>query len=500
MSTDRRWPDFLADLPQLILAVAVGVLLWQTFAGRVLYPYDLEWMEGGMLLHGLRVMEGQGLYVEPTASFIPYIYPPLYSWLLGGLGEIFGLDYALGRSISMVGTLVAAAGLVAAIAGERLGVLLGIGAAGLFLTGYDESGSFYDLVRADGVLIGLVAWALVAARHGWLRTSGLLLTGAYLAKHSVAILGLSILYWLWKNTDRAAATRFVAWSVGPALLVTGAVQLSGDGLFLTYLLGVPSRHPFVLGRFIPGAEREIFMTLPLTLGLAGLTAAAWLARTRFPSLNRPPRPIGSGLSYWLIQGGMLVLLSAVMRGHHGGYVNVLIPGIWAAALWSALAVGRVRAEWPLLTVRIATSLLIAGQLWVGRWDPAPLTPTAEDVAAGDALIEEIAEVDGEVLAPQFPWYPVMAGKTPYFHLIALWDINHTGGPLEHGVAHIEQAMSDKHWAAIFTANSKLEHGFKKNYRRQSTIQSGTAMQPVTGWRVRPRYRYIPRTDRAPWRE
>ncbi|MFT5681390.1 MAG: hypothetical protein ACI8RZ_002296 [Myxococcota bacterium] len=500
MREGARWPKLLAELPQVVLAVAVGVLLWQTFLGRVGYPYDLEWMEGGMLLHGLRVMEGQALYVEPTPGFIPFIYPPLYSWMLGGLGEIFGLDYALGRTISLVGSLIAAAGLIAAVAGERMGVLLGIGAAGLFLSGYDEAGSFYDLVRTDGVLMGLLAWSLVAARHGWLRTAGLLLTGAYLAKHSVAILGLSILYWLWRSTDRASAIRFVAWSVTPALLVTGAVQLSGDGLFLTYLLGVPSRHPFVFGRFLPGAERELFVTMPLTLGLAGLTAAVWLARSRITRLHCTPRPIGGGLSYWLIQGGVLVLLSAVMRGHQGGYVNVLIPGMWAGALWSALAVGRIREEWPMLPVTAATSLLIAGQLWLGRWDPAPLTPTAADVAAGDALIERIAELDGEVLAPQFPWYPVLAGKASYFHLIALWDINHTGGPLVEGTDSIKQAMADKHWAAVLTADSKLELGFKDHYRRQSTIQTGSAMRPVTGWRVRPRYLYVPKTDKKTSRE
>ncbi len=498
MSGERRWSAVLADLPQVVLAVLVGLLLWQTFLGRVGYSYDLEWMEGGMLIHGLRVMEGKALYVEPTEHFIPYIYPPLYSWMLGGLGEIFGLDYALGRSISLVGTLLGAAALIAALAGERMGVLLGIGAAGLFLSGYDEAGSFYDLVRTDGVLIGLLAWSLVAARHGWLRSAGLLLTAAYLAKHSVAILGLSILFWLWRSTSRAEALRFVRWSVGPALLVTVAVQLSGDGLFLTYLLGVPSRHPFILDRFIPGTEREIFVAMPLTLGLALITAATWLIRSRKPRFS--PRPIGGGLSFWLIQGGMLILLSAVMRGHHGGYVNVLIPGIWAAALWSALAVGRIREEWPMLPVRLVTSALIAVQLWLGRWDPAELTPTDEDVAAGEALIERIAAIDGEVLAPQFPWYPVLAGKAPYFHLIALWDINHTGGPLDYGTAHIRTAMSEHRWAAIITADSKLEHGFKDNYRRESTIQSGSAMRPVTGWRVRPRYIYVPRSSKKAWRE
>ena len=166
--------------------------------------------------------------------------------------------------------------------------------------------------------------------------------------------------------------------------------------------------------------------------------------------------------------------------------------LWAVALWSALAIGRIRAVrtgWPVV---LATSTLLAAQLWMGRWDPAPLTPTAQDVEVGDALIERIAGIEGEVLAPQFPWYPVLAGKKPYYHLIALWDINHTGGPLNYGAATIKEAMDERHWSAILTSNSKLKHGFKENYRRLSTIQSGKAMTPVTGWRVRPRYLYVPR--------
>ena len=60
MSTEKRWPSLLAELPQLVIAISVGVLLWQTFMGRVGYPYDLEWMEGGMLLHGVAGPPGAG--------------------------------------------------------------------------------------------------------------------------------------------------------------------------------------------------------------------------------------------------------------------------------------------------------------------------------------------------------------------------------------------------------------------------------------------------------
>jgi len=94
-----------------LLVIAVG--------GRLLYPYDLEWMEGGMLHHALRIQTGHGIYTPPSVDFIPYLYTPLYPALLAVLGEIFGITYALGRSISMLSLIGIALTAMTAIAGSR---------------------------------------------------------------------------------------------------------------------------------------------------------------------------------------------------------------------------------------------------------------------------------------------------------------------------------------------------------------------------------------------
>ncbi|MBA3503924.1 MAG: hypothetical protein H0T65_26425, partial [Deltaproteobacteria bacterium] len=63
-------PWVLVALPALYQLV----LLATAIAGRVGYPYDLEWMEGGMLHHALRIKNGEGIYVPPSIDFIPYLY------------------------------------------------------------------------------------------------------------------------------------------------------------------------------------------------------------------------------------------------------------------------------------------------------------------------------------------------------------------------------------------------------------------------------------------
>ena len=92
-------------LPWLVIALPA---LYQLFllsvaiTARITYPYDLEWMEGGMLHHALRIQNGEGIYVPPSIDFIPYLYTPLYPSLLAMLGGAFGLTYTLGRAISVL--------------------------------------------------------------------------------------------------------------------------------------------------------------------------------------------------------------------------------------------------------------------------------------------------------------------------------------------------------------------------------------------------------------
>ena len=188
MRSSRFWP-YAAELFLLIGAGMMFALLFETFLGRVQYPYSLEWMEGGMLVHGQRVMEGKDLYVLPSLDFIPFIYPPLYSWFLGWGGQVFEYGYSLGRSITLLSTVFASLAIVAGLRLEQVNWGVAALSAALFVSGYDEVGTFYDLVRADGLLIALLSWALVSVRAGAIRIGGLLLFCAFLCKHNAAIFG-----------------------------------------------------------------------------------------------------------------------------------------------------------------------------------------------------------------------------------------------------------------------------------------------------------------------
>src|SRR5512136_1903627 len=101
----------------LVAAVVVGAvpalvqLGWHAriFAARASFPLDLEWMEGGVLIHAQRIAHGQGIYVAPTVDFIPFLYTPLYPALLALLSFVAPLGYLMGRLVSIAAFAVALA-------------------------------------------------------------------------------------------------------------------------------------------------------------------------------------------------------------------------------------------------------------------------------------------------------------------------------------------------------------------------------------------------------
>ena len=323
-------------LEVLVLALAVwqvvdvGAAMWT----RLDANFDLEWMEGATLITGQRAAAGLPFYTVPTADYIPFIYPPVYAWLLGVLSTVFPLGYTLGRSISIVGCVGTALALIAAARqeGARWPIAFGIGA--LFVGCYEESGTFYDLVRIDMLAMVSTAWALVLGRRAGNRAavlSGVLLALGFATKHNMAAFGLPILLWRLREYGRADALRFAAASVVPALAFVVAMEVVTGGLFLRFLLEVPAQHGMVWTRALPnvkagkidGAQAELVRALPVVVGVGLLTAWWWVR--------------GAPGRYWAAHLGLGLVLVSAMRGHQGGYLNVLIPMFWLMPIMLPLA-------------------------------------------------------------------------------------------------------------------------------------------------------------------
>jgi hypothetical protein len=527
------------------LAAWVAWLVGSTVAGRWRYPFDLEWMEGGMLVHALRLSRGQPLYLEPTAEWIPYVYPPGYASIVAAASTVFGpVDYPLGRALSFLGALSACAAVVAF--GVRSGRLAaGVLGACVFLGTYQASGAFFDLVRPDGIAVGLLAWTLYLVadrRRGTAVAGGLLLAATFLVKHHVAALGLPLALFVWSRDSVRRAFAFGLSAAVPAGGFALALELR-TGNFVDYLLRVPASHPHDWLRLFPGTPGELAAwQLPTALlatgwlgrrflGDEGSTAKAAGAALAFVAVgvgvavgvwagdtpgvaDAPPALTGLlfgalaaaassavvhlGSRWWAgrpfdrpgvgaaLVGGSVLAVVSIMRSHNGGFANVLIP----AHLALALAIPVVAVEVRSLAARAAFAAVVAGQLGLmgARLTPEQLVPDAADVAAGNQVLATLRETcDGEILSPYAPWLPYQVGREPGFHLIALWDIAHPTNPFRADVKRIEEAARAHRWACVLHGSPrKLGFGIDKSYPVRRTVDvPAKAMMPKTGWRVRP---------------
>lgn len=525
MTDSPPWTRYLLYLSELLIGIFGLRQIWvvaSAMAVRVPVPFDIEWMEGGTLISAMRVMQGQPIHAAPDFTYIPFIYPPLYAWVVGSLGHVFAFGYPLARSVSVVSFVGACLALVygARQAGARWSLALGL--AAVFAGTWDNAGTFYDLIRVDSLTIGLLGWALVLGLgpRSWQGVaSGILLAAAFMAKHNTAAFGFPMLIGIWLMQGRAQALRFALSAALPALVFLGIEEYNTNGHFLQWILGVPAQHGIKLERLItggqyleyaydwlsnnqpkaikwpwqkgfsliePGTQLELWRCLPWVCGL-GVVALVALRKSWWEQASR---------GVWVYWGGVSlvgVVIVSLMRGHIGGFVNVLIPMYWVMSLWPAYQ-RQTLATHPRLSPPLADAvvgLAVAAQLYSGcvpdttRW-----LPTQQDIKAHEAFIEELATLPEPILLPYAPYDLVQANKETSFALIALWDIDYKDGPYHGFVNRLEAAMKEGHWASVVTINDKLEYGLKKYYHRSADLKHRPP-DTLVGWEVQLKQVWVP---------
>jgi hypothetical protein len=130
--------------------------LWQN---HVSFPLNLEAMELTVLQHVQRVMNGQPIYVEPTSSFVPLAYNPLFYYLALPAAWIFGTSLFSLRLVAILGMF--GSGLVIFVVTRRAAgsSWWGLMAVGLFAAAYRAMDAYLDTAHADSWLLFTVLLA-----------------------------------------------------------------------------------------------------------------------------------------------------------------------------------------------------------------------------------------------------------------------------------------------------------------------------------------------------
>ena len=551
---ERLSRDRILDLLPLALGAWVVWLVLGTWFARLYYPFDLEWMEGGMLAHSWRLQQGLELYPAPEPDFIPFVYPPAYASIVAMLGWIFPLGYTLGRGVTCCGTLVAALAIVVGVDRNGGSAVVGCLAAAVFLGTYDDTGGFMDLVRPDTWHVALLAWSVVIGledRRGAPMASGLLLAASFLFKHNAAAYGFPILLGIALRSGWRQGAIFGVSAGLPAVGVTLYMQWVSEGRFLAYLLAVPGSHPMLWQRGWPSGFAEIGMALGLPMaacaawlwlrtpsmsrvhlfvvvvipGLLGVALAAygyemsaisgvklqpeWARVGTFAALGVGigctgiivsswvwTRDVSWRLAYGVGIGFVGVLTAVLMRAHHGGFINVFLPVHWIIAFGVGIAMSRFRQERPGWISSAAVAAVFSAQLgyFATHFEPVKYIPTQEDVEAGEMVVALVAECEGPVHSPYAAWIPYQAGFEPSMHAIALWDVTHKEGPFREFVNPLHDAARDHHWGCVVDGGTRpLGLSIPKYYETKVRFRiAPNAMRPKTGWRARPTEILVPR--------
>jgi hypothetical protein len=440
----------------LVLAVPALIqlyLLATAIVGRIAYPYDLEWMEGGMLHHALRLQTGAGIYGEPSIEFIPYLYTPLYPALLATFGEVFGLTYTLGRTISvmsLVGIAVVAYMSICAPRFRHVAIMPGLVgttlALGLFAAVYPYVEGWYDLVRADTLFLLLITAGLAGAAN-WSQTGegangharvaavAAILAFSFFAKQTgilyVALGGLIVLIVAWRRLPTYIA---VAGVIG--LGGSGLANWSTKGWFWVYIREIHSKHDFNMDRFWKSFGNILWHFRGLTL-----LVAVTLVVVLFTWLRRPPEGARRELPrqtrpflLWTSAFAVSTLVGAIGWGTEFAHFNAYMPAFLHGALAAGAAIpalaacagivwgARNHVQAVLHGTAAIAALVLALTCLHWRWKPQQFIPTAADVAAGDKLISRIKDIEGPVWMPSHPWYLALAGKQPYVHRMGVKDV------------------------------------------------------------------------------
>ena len=408
----------LRALRTVIVMLAITQLaVYLLLALRTLnYPFPLEWMEGGTVDVVDRVVRGQPLYVQPTAAYVPYIYPPLYYWVSAQAAKAIGVGFLAPRLVSFA-SICAVFALIAAIVrrsgGDWVGALAG---AALFAGTYEATERWFHLARVDSLFLALFLGGVYLLQFGTKRSSaiaaGVLLFLACLTKQTtlIAVVPLLAIAAIHAPERPIMAAAVFAALVG---LVSVWMNVRTGGWWMYFLYRLPQLHPAAIHGSRWFWRYDMIPVLPLALAVTGI-----LLGTAMATWNRERRWIAA-----LCAAG--IISSWLARLHSGGAANSLMPAYAALAVAMPLGIAAVRSRpmWHLGgTVMIAIQLTLLLNTWTGT------VPTAADRDAGVRYVAFLRQIDGEVLIWHQRFVATLAGKRSWGLEMAAEDVLRADDP------------------------------------------------------------------------
>ena len=479
-----------------LLLSALSYLFMYLYIGycRLQYPFDLEWVEGGMVNQVQRILDGESIYVAPSIHFVPFLYPPLYFYLSAIVSTVFRGGLFPLRLVSFIASLASFILIFLIVREETKSSWAAFISIGLFTASFRLTGAWLDIARVDSLFLAL--WLLfiyfVRGKSSLLYAilSGIFASLAFLTKQTALITCLPVIAYLFTGNWKYALSGFVIMAL---IVVTTTLLLdrASAGWYSYYVFGLQSQQTeWLPWTFINFWNEDLLMHLPL--------ATLFIL---FFFLNRLHRR-RSVLIQWLSILAAALICAFLTRVKVGGYDNVLLPAYVVISILFGLglneslnAVSQLNVDYK-VRVEILIHVACLIQLITLFYDPFAQIPTESDLQAGYELVSLISKVDGDVYLPDHGYITTLAGKKTYAHHSAIWDILR-GNKQTKGKAilldDLDYAIRQQIFDMIIfdSAWNYCCSELNQYYTRKGVVfEDETVFYPVTGWKRRPTHIYI----------
>jgi hypothetical protein len=533
----------------LALAGAYALTLVVVIAYRLDWPFEIEWMEGGVLTHAVRLLEGRGIYVPPSADFVPFFYTPLYPMVLAGLSKLgVPLGFPLGRAISTLATFASMAMLYAIAAREARGAsptadgrVWGVLAACLYAALFRFAGAFYDVARPDALELALVLGAAFVARRA-LRPrgaalAGVLLCAAFLTKQTAAVFGPAIALCLFAR-DRRLGVVFALFAGAFGALAVWGFARGTDGWFWFYVFKGHQGHRFLWGNILLEYWRDVLFLAPMLLLFplfaisygrisrwVALAAALFLVvafgqramtlgypehmyyrelwyESRRVLVLVPPLAVAVLLGgarfvtkridpvpgYWLVMAVSAALASGLNHSTQWAYANCFMPIALFGSVVVALAVKSASGAATEASALVVSAAIV--QLVALGYNPVAQVPVRADREALALLRRRVSDMAGPVLIPSHPFLGYEASGRVYLHQMGIGDVAFSGG-----IPDLAARLVRGEWPTVIVDDNvevpDLEPALYVSDQfsyagRELYSKTGFAVRPLTVWRLQER--------------
>jgi hypothetical protein len=416
----------LKSLTGLTAAGYIVFFLYLSFA-RINFPYALDWVEGASLSQTYQLIRHGVLYAPPSLSYIPMVYQPLYFYIAVPLTKLMGLGFAPLRLISILASLGSMVFISLTVQRQTQSWHLGLVSAGFFAATNHVVRTWFDSARVDMLylffLLGGVYFLSRATRKSAL-AAGLFFALAFFTKQTaVTIFGpLLICFLLWQPRK--------AW---PGMILCGVICLAGVGLlywssqgwYWYYAVILPSKHAFTSAN------------PPLITPILDLASDVWpMGLVACIPFIFGVKSLVRDKNYLLIAAFVIVAIgtSALGLRYIGAARNIYIPAYASLTLLFGLGWKNAEKTLPRQIPGIALSVILTifslYQFYGLRYDAREVIakqkiPNQADWKIGQKALQAIQAANGRVFMPTHNYLMIYAGKEPYYHEAALWELNGT---------------------------------------------------------------------------